>query len=288
MSFLFKDKTRMIDPERALPGRDERPFPIPDTHFVLGRVRQVTAHEIGHTLGLSHNYIASTYERASVMDYPAPRVRLTSGGDIDVSQAYEPAAGDYDVWVIRWGYGTFPAGTERDSLAALVREGLAKGYLYLSDADARPDHADSCACGPDARARAGHAGDARPGHSSARHSSTRHASTCDASAGHASTRDAPTGDATGRASAGERGEARLGARRREPRPHRPARAGQEALTCGREGRGAGPPSINHLGEDDLAACRQGVELANGEDAIDLRDEVVLVELEHVDAGLAGV
>src|SRR5207245_759067 len=112
-----------------------------DTHFVLGRVRQVTAHEIGHTLGLSHNYIASTYERASVMDYPAPRVRLTSDGAIDVSQAYAPAAGDYDVWAIRWGYGIFPAASERDSLAAIVREGLAKGYLYLSDADARPENA---------------------------------------------------------------------------------------------------------------------------------------------------
>ena len=44
-----------------------------DTHFVLGRVRQVTAHEVGHTLGMAHNYIASTYGRGSVMDYPAPR-----------------------------------------------------------------------------------------------------------------------------------------------------------------------------------------------------------------------
>ena len=49
--------------------------------------------------------------------------------------------GDYDVWAIRWGYGIFPAGTERDSLAAIVAEGLKKGYLYLSDADARPEYA---------------------------------------------------------------------------------------------------------------------------------------------------
>jgi hypothetical protein len=112
-----------------------------DTAFVLARVRQVSAHEVGHTLGLQHNYIASTYDRASVMDYPAPRVRLTSSGDIALSAAYGKGPGDYDVWAIRWGYGIFPPGTERDSLTAIVSEGLRKGYLYLSDADARPEYA---------------------------------------------------------------------------------------------------------------------------------------------------
>ena len=112
-----------------------------DTAFVLARVRQVTAHEVGHTLGLSHNYIASTYERGSVMDYPPPRVRLDSRGEIDLSQAYGTRIGDYDVWALRWGYGIFPPAAERDSLEAIVREGLAKGYLYLSDEDARPEYA---------------------------------------------------------------------------------------------------------------------------------------------------
>jgi hypothetical protein len=112
-----------------------------DTHFVLARVRQVTAHEIGHTLGLGHNYIASTYERGSVMDYPPPRVRLNARGDIDISSAYGVGPGPYDAWVIRWGYGTFPPETERDSLAAIAAEGLRKGFLYLSDGDARPDFA---------------------------------------------------------------------------------------------------------------------------------------------------
>lgn len=112
-----------------------------DTHFVLARVRQVTAHEIGHTLGLAHNYIASTYERGSVMDYPPPRVRLAANGSIDISSAYGLGPGPYDVWAIRWGYGTFPEATERDSLQVIVADGLRRGFLYLSDGDARPDFA---------------------------------------------------------------------------------------------------------------------------------------------------
>ncbi|HUQ83108.1 MAG TPA: zinc-dependent metalloprotease [Gemmatimonadaceae bacterium] len=112
-----------------------------DTAFILARIRQVTAHEIGHTIGMAHNYIASTYERGSVMDYPAPRVRLNAAGEIDVSGAYDRGPGEYDVWAIRWAYGIFPTATERDSLDAITREGLSKGYLFLSDNDARPDNA---------------------------------------------------------------------------------------------------------------------------------------------------
>jgi hypothetical protein len=112
-----------------------------DSAWVLGRVRQVTAHEIGHTLGLAHNYIASVNERASIMDYPAPRVRLTPQGEIDLSSIYDVGPGAFDVWAIRWGYSSFPAATERDSLAAIVRDGLGRGLLFLSDADARPESA---------------------------------------------------------------------------------------------------------------------------------------------------
>ncbi len=121
----------------AFMGADASPA---DTAFVLARVRQVSAHEVGHTLGLGHNYIASTYERASVMDYPAPRVLLTNG-KIDLSQAYGVGPGAYDVWAIHWGYGIFPEAHEADSLKAIMADGLKKGYLYLSDADARPDNA---------------------------------------------------------------------------------------------------------------------------------------------------
>jgi uncharacterized protein DUF4953/uncharacterized protein DUF5117 len=112
-----------------------------DTAFVLARVRQVSAHEVGHTLGLAHNYIASTYDRGSVMDYPPPRVRVNGAGDIDVSSAYATGPGAYDVFAIHWGYGIFPAESEQDSLRAIVEDGLKRGLLFLSDADARPDFA---------------------------------------------------------------------------------------------------------------------------------------------------
>ncbi|MEO7966571.1 MAG: zinc-dependent metalloprotease, partial [Gemmatimonadaceae bacterium] len=122
----------------ALMGADPSPA---DTHYVLGRVRQVTAHEIGHTLGMAHNYIASTDERSSVMDYPAPRIRLDSRGEIDLSNAYAMGPGPFDVFAVHWGYGIFPAASEADSLAAIVKDGLQKKMLFMSDADARPDFA---------------------------------------------------------------------------------------------------------------------------------------------------
>ncbi|HVF39996.1 MAG TPA: zinc-dependent metalloprotease, partial [Gemmatimonadaceae bacterium] len=122
----------------GLMGADPSPA---DTAFVLARLRQVTAHEVGHTLGMAHNYIASVNERASVMDYPPPRVRLDSRGNIDISGAYGVGPGAYDVFAVRWGYGIFPPGTEQDSLRAIVADGLRRGLLFLSDADARPDYA---------------------------------------------------------------------------------------------------------------------------------------------------
>lgn len=105
--------------------------------FVLARARQLSAHEVGHTLGLAHNFAASTYGRASVMDYPAPFVKLTNGR-VDLSDAYRPGPGDYDAFAIAYGYSVFAAGQEEAGLKKLVADGLRRGMLFLTDRDARP------------------------------------------------------------------------------------------------------------------------------------------------------
>jgi hypothetical protein len=105
----------------------------------LARIRQLSAHEVGHTLGFAHNFAASTYGgRASVMDYPAPLVKITDG-KIDLSDAYTTGIGVYDRWAVRYAYAQFAPGVaERESLDAVAEEGVRAGYLYLSDEDARP------------------------------------------------------------------------------------------------------------------------------------------------------
>jgi len=107
--------------------------------MVLARLRQLSAHEVGHTLGLQHNYAASPVNRASVMDYPAPRARLGADGVPDLSDAYAKGIGEWDKVAIAYGYQDFAPGT--DEAAALDRtlsEAFARGLMYLTDQDARP------------------------------------------------------------------------------------------------------------------------------------------------------
>jgi hypothetical protein len=107
--------------------------------MALARIRQLSAHEVGHTLGLAHNYIASTSGRASVMDYPHPRVRLDPNGVPDLSDAYATGIGEWDKIAIAYGYSDFPAATnERAALDNIIQGGIARGIVFLSDQDARP------------------------------------------------------------------------------------------------------------------------------------------------------
>ncbi len=106
--------------------------------LALARIRQLSAHEIGHTLGFSHNFAASTNNKASVMDYPHPGITLKDG-KIDLSNAYETGIGAWDKVAVAYSYSDFPQSTnERDALNAILEQARKDGLRYISDADARP------------------------------------------------------------------------------------------------------------------------------------------------------
>ncbi|HEU4885945.1 MAG TPA: zinc-dependent metalloprotease [Longimicrobium sp.] len=106
--------------------------------MALARIRQLAAHEVGHTLGLAHNYVSSTQNRASVMDYPHPLARLRDDGTIDLSEAYTAEIGAWDKLAITWGYQDFPPGTdERAALNRMLADARARGITFLTDQDAR-------------------------------------------------------------------------------------------------------------------------------------------------------
>ncbi|MEO7659793.1 MAG: zinc-dependent metalloprotease, partial [Pyrinomonadaceae bacterium] len=108
------------------------------TAMSYARIRQLSAHEVGHTLGFTHNFAASTYGRGSVMDYPAPLIEIKNG-KLDFSKAYAVGIGSFDKFAVRYAYEQFkPGANENDELEKIVREGVANGMLFLSDADARP------------------------------------------------------------------------------------------------------------------------------------------------------
>jgi len=111
------------------PYETGRPLSPAMEKMSLDRLRQLAAHEVGHTLGLAHNYIASTRDRASVMDYPHPWIDLKDGVP-DLSSAYAKGIGEWDKVAIRWGYGDSPGG--------VLEEAEKRNMIFLTDQDARP------------------------------------------------------------------------------------------------------------------------------------------------------
>jgi len=104
----------------------------------LQRLRQLAAHEVGHTLGLQHNYTSSYNDRASVMDYPHPNIFVNEKGEIDFSKVYTNEIGIWDKRAITYGYQDFPAGTDENlALNKLLEENSKNGILFIADADAR-------------------------------------------------------------------------------------------------------------------------------------------------------
>src|SRR5271168_1064029 len=107
--------------------------------MALARLRQLAAHEVGHTLGLEHNYSASTVNRSSVMDYPPPYVKLGADGVPDLSDAYAVGIGAWDKVSIAWGYQDFPANVDQQAaLNKILTGAFSSGLRYLTDQDARP------------------------------------------------------------------------------------------------------------------------------------------------------
>jgi hypothetical protein len=104
--------------------------------MALDRIRQLSAHEVGHTLGIAHNFAASENDRASVMDYPHPLISLENG-EISLKNAYDKGIGDWDKYVIAYGYQDFADADENKALSALISQARKTGFLYKSDPDTR-------------------------------------------------------------------------------------------------------------------------------------------------------
>jgi hypothetical protein len=130
----------MIAEALLAPYVEGKPIPKDMEAMVLARTRQLAAHEVGHTLGLMHNFAASSMgQGTSVMDYPHPLVTLDANGRPDLSHAYATGIGAWDKAAIKYGYSQFAPGTDEPAaLDKILREDEAAGLRYMTDEDARP------------------------------------------------------------------------------------------------------------------------------------------------------
>jgi hypothetical protein len=124
--------------EGLLAPYDDEEKPDAMLEMALARIRQLSAHEVGHTLGLGHNMAASTQGRASVMDYPHPLIKFDEDGELDVSDAYDVGIGEWDKRAIIYGYQDFPDGTDAEAgRDQIMADTIDAGFLYVNDDDAR-------------------------------------------------------------------------------------------------------------------------------------------------------
>ncbi len=125
--------------EGLLAPYDDEEKPDAMMEMALARIRQLSAHEVGHTLGIQHNMAASTQGRASVMDYPFPAIHIDADGNIDLSDAYDVGIGEWDERAVLWGYQDFPDGTDRQAARdQIMADTIDAGFVYVSDPDSRP------------------------------------------------------------------------------------------------------------------------------------------------------
>lgn len=120
------------------PFEEGKPVDPRMMQMALDRLKQLSAHEIGHTIGVAHSYATSPNGRASVMDYPHPVITEGANGELDFSQAYDLKIGEWDKWAIKYGYGTPAAGqSEAEFLNKTLEETYAAGFEFITDSDSR-------------------------------------------------------------------------------------------------------------------------------------------------------
>jgi hypothetical protein len=123
------------------------PYSTPETEQQLVLLRQalLTAHETGHTLGFDHNWNSSMNDRASVMEYPSPRIKIVNG-KIDLTDAYQKQIGAYDIMTVRYAYTEFAPAMEKTGLDNIVKDMRKQGLMYTPSTDPRWNRYDD---GPD-------------------------------------------------------------------------------------------------------------------------------------------
>jgi hypothetical protein len=120
------------------PFEEGKPLDPRMMEMALIRLKQLSAHEIGHTIGLAHSYATSAAGRSSVMDYPHPLITQEANGDLNFNQSYDLGIGEWDKWAIKYGYGTPASGqTESEFLKKTLEDTYAAGYEFITDSDSR-------------------------------------------------------------------------------------------------------------------------------------------------------
>jgi hypothetical protein len=125
----------VADPSLLTPGAMTN-MPAGQRDMVLLRQALLTAHELGHVIGFGHNFASSLSDRASVMEYPTPRVKVVDG-KLDISESFQKQIGAYDTSMTRYAYSVFPAVQEKAGLDGVIADMRGQGLLYVPDTDPR-------------------------------------------------------------------------------------------------------------------------------------------------------